>query len=144
MKRQRERITYKDDLPSMTQQHFKEEADVNSILEKYRKTGMVTHINQRQPKYGDFSNMQDLRQNLDLVMSANDQFLSLPSRVRREFNNDPAELVEFLADPSNHEKAIELGLLSGAEQTASKNDDLTTIKGAEPAQATTPETPAKK
>ena len=41
--------------------------------------------------------------------------MALPSRVRRRFDNDPAELMEFLADEANREEAVMLGLIEKEE-----------------------------
>lgn len=47
-----EGITFNE--PSMAQQHFKDECDVNNILRKYESTGLVTHVANGTPSYGDF------------------------------------------------------------------------------------------
>ena len=44
-------------------------------------------------------------------------FDNLPSDVRNRFNNNPAQLLDFVADPENKEEAIELGLLPKPEIT---------------------------
>jgi len=37
---------------------------------------------------------------------------SLPSKIRDRFGNDPSQLLSFLADSSNKDEAISLGLVS--------------------------------
>lgn len=37
-------------------------------------------------------------------------FDSLPARVRQRVNNDPAELIDFVANPDNDDELRELGL----------------------------------
>lgn len=52
--------------PSLTQQQFKEEADINNIIASYNTTGLLTNPlvqSARQPMFGDFSNLpQDYMQ----------------------------------------------------------------------------------
>lgn len=112
---------------TMTQQHMKEQCDVNSILERYRKTGHINHVRTSPGQYGDFSQYRDFRQSLDLVMDAQDQFNQMPAVLRKRFGNDPSQLLDFLSDPENQQEALKLGLLNAAPQTGAPNDDKTTI-----------------
>ncbi|NLZ52937.1 MAG: hypothetical protein GX892_07295 [Thermoanaerobacteraceae bacterium] len=99
----------------MTQQHFKEECDVNRIMLRYEETGNWGEQTNVRPQFGDFSAEFDFRDAQDAVISAREAFASLPSRVRRRFNNDPSELLEFLADEANREEAVMLGLIEKEE-----------------------------
>ena len=76
------------------------------------KLGEQTNVS---PQFGDFSNEFDFRQAQETVIRAAEAFASLPSRVRKRFNNDPAELLEFLADEKNREEAVYLGLIEKPE-----------------------------
>lgn len=96
--------------PSKTQQQFKDDVDINKIMAKHRKTGMITHLNYREGVYGDFSEVKDYQQSLETVMKAEDSFASLPSQIRNKFENNPQKLIEFLNDPKNNEEAINLKL----------------------------------
>lgn len=110
------RVATVNDKPSMTQQHHKPHCDVNNILNKYRTTGMLTHINQKQPIYGDFSNLPSYQEALDTVLKAHSTFMDLPSEVRRKFGNNPELLMNFLKDENNNEEAIKLGLRLAPEK----------------------------
>lgn len=124
----RRRLQWSSDKPSMTQQHKKAECDVNSILEKYRKTGQINHIRTKPGQYGDFSGHQDFRSSLDKVLQANNAFNSLPAVIRKRFGNDPEQLVQFLDDNKNYEEAEKLGFVVKKAETKQepKNDDQTT------------------
>jgi len=39
--------------PSLTRQSFKDECDVNQIVQRYTETGMINHIPRTTPQYGD-------------------------------------------------------------------------------------------
>ena len=106
---------FKNDEPSLTQQHFKDDADINNIMARYQKTGvLVDPLTQttRKPMFDDFSELGDFRDHQQAVIDAQDMFMQLPSKLRARFANDPAELLQWLSDPANKEEAIELGLMS--------------------------------
>jgi len=104
-----------------TQQQFISECDINNILKKYEQTSLLTPVNRSQGKYGDFTNVTDYQTALDKLMSAQDTFNSLPSSIRKRFQNDPALLIEFVNDDKNKNEAIELGLIE-------KKVEMPTIK----------------
>lgn len=106
---------FKNDEPSLTQQHFKDDADINNIMARYQKTGvLVDPLTQttRKPMFDDFSELGDFRDHQQAVIEAQDMFMQLPSKLRARFANDPAELLQWLSDPANKDEAIELGLMS--------------------------------
>jgi len=98
--------------PSMTKQSFAAECDINNILKQYKKTGMIQHINAQAQsgRYMDLPDESDFQTALNTVMEAEAAFASLPSKLRQRFGNDPAEFLEWMADPANQAEAIELGL----------------------------------
>lgn len=99
------------DDPSRTRQEFAEECDVNNIMRRFEATGVVSHVNQREPMYLDLSEgVPDLQSAIDLVRVANESFMTLPARVRAEFENDPVKFVEFCGVPENLDKLREWGL----------------------------------
>lgn len=106
---------FKNDEPSLTQQHFKDDSDINNIMARYQKTGvLVDPLTQttRKPMFDDFSDLGDFRDHQQAVIEAQDMFMELPSKLRARFANDPAELLQWLSDPANKDEAIELGLFS--------------------------------
>lgn len=97
--------------PSMTKQCFKEETNINNIMSRYEKTGLIEHINNKQPRYGDFSGDTTYQESLNLVIKAHDLFDGLPAKLRKQFDNDPQKFFEFANNPDNKEKMQEMGLL---------------------------------
>lgn len=95
--------------PTLAQQQFKEESDINNILKQFNITGQLPQ-GVSMPQYGDFSEVTDYHTALNLVIKADDAFMALPAHVRARFNNDAGELVAFVSDPSNNEEAQKLGL----------------------------------
>jgi phage internal scaffolding protein len=96
-----------------TEQSHKKECDVNHILKKYDKTGVITHVSKFEARFGNLSGI-DFKQMKDAVAAAETSFHSLPSEIRNEFQNDPAELLKFMEDPNNRKKAEALGIIDPA------------------------------
>lgn len=98
---------------SRVQQQFKDQCDIRQIMAKCRAAGTrPIRLDGALAKYGDFSNAVDYQEAVSRVAAANSLFEQLPGKVRRRFENDPALMVEFLADPENREEAEELGLVA--------------------------------
>lgn len=98
--------------PSMTKQEFKRECDINNIVRDFQVTGMVTHINARaqQGQYIDLPSDLDFQNSIEVVTRARESFMSLPSKIRDRFGNDPAQFLNFMADPEKLAESYELGL----------------------------------
>lgn len=97
--------------PSMTEQHFKDECDINNIVATYQATGVLPSGN-REPLFGDFADFpQDLQSSQAYFDDAHERFMQLPAQLRKEFDNDPVKLLAFIADSNNRDRAIELGLI---------------------------------
>jgi len=97
--------------PSKTQQHFKNQVNINTIVNRYKKTGIMPNMNAARALYGDFSGVTDYQGALEGVINAESQFMALPSQIRKRFGNNPLELLDFLQDENNKEEAIKLGLI---------------------------------
>lgn len=107
------RVRALNDEPSMTQQQFKEDCDVNLILAKYMETGSVTHTrNVEQGAYLDLANLPDYQEQLDNVIAARTMFEQLPAMIQKRFAFDPQQLIDFLGDPNNRDEAIKIGLVN--------------------------------
>lgn len=96
---------------SRTKQSFKEESDLNSVMRRYRNTGLLPNLNQALGHYGDFSNADDYLAAMESVREADALFAALPARVRDHVNNDPAQLLLLVHDPERRAELQELGLV---------------------------------
>lgn len=106
---------------SLTQQHFKEECDVNLIAMRYLQTGVLPD-NDRPVFYGDVSNVPvDLMQAYEAIETAENNFMRLPSDVRKSIDNDPARLLEWIS--GNHDQAVKYGLVVQTETNVSEKED---------------------
>lgn len=93
-----------------TKQSFKDECDINNIMARYQKTGVLDFAGKHQAQYGDCTNIE-FQAGLDIISNAKKMFADLPSSVRRRFDNDPGEFLEFINDAGNREEAQRMGLL---------------------------------
>lgn len=105
---QSEGITFTE--PSMTLQSAAPECDIYNILNQFNTTGIVTHVASGTPQYTDVSEVPDYQAAMEIIMTAEEQFSALPSHVRREFDNDPGKMLEFIQNPDNYKRGVELGL----------------------------------
>jgi dTDP-glucose pyrophosphorylase len=94
---------------SLTDQSWKKDCDVNHIVNKYMKTGQLTHVAKGEGQYLDVSEISDLQDGLLKIKQAEELFRQLPEKVRQVCKT-PRELVTYLADPKNDDQAVELGL----------------------------------
>lgn len=101
---------------SRTRQEFAEECDINSIMSRYNKTGVINHFSSRAPRYVDFSEVpSDLQTAMQMFIEAENAFMRLPAAVRKEFDNDPVKFVEFAERPENLDQVRAWGLAKPAE-----------------------------
>lgn len=95
--------------PGKTRQSMKDECDINVIMRKYTKTGIIDFVNNREPQFGDATGI-DFQVAMDTVQEAQTMFGEMPASVRKKFNNDPALFLDFVSDPNNLDELYELGL----------------------------------
>lgn len=96
--------------PSMVQQHFKEECDINRIILKFTETGFVSHQMPGLPTFGE-APATTFTEAMFIVSEAQETFNGLPAEIRDHFGNDPQAFLDAFNDESQKETLIELGLL---------------------------------
>lgn len=128
-----------------TEQAHKNQCDVNRIIEKFDKNGIITHVSKFEGKFGDFTGIEFQTMQQQVALAQN-MFNELPPDIRAEFENNPRNLLTFMENPDNREKAIKMGLIS--ERWTPETDGLgehvkegqnELIKPKDPAVETTPE-----
>ena len=114
-----------DPAEDQTQQHFERETNINSIVSRYQKTGVLPTALIREVQFGEVG--PDLVQSLNKIKAAKEQFMQLPAKIRDEFGNDPDQFMRFLADPQNFEKAKSLGIVVEKKVEKTEKDYLKEI-----------------
>lgn len=102
--------------PGLTKQSFKDDCDINVILDRYIRNETIPSQANGQPFYGDVSEVTGYREALAIIHDATQLFMQYPAKLRERFMNDPAKFVEFMNDESNREEAIRLGLVAVKEE----------------------------
>lgn len=77
----------------MTCQEFKAETDINNMINKFYSQGFVPPPTSP-PIYGDFTTDFDYTDYHNILDAADDFFNRLPSKIRDDFNNDPAKFFD--------------------------------------------------
>ncbi len=116
-----------------TEQAHKESCDIKNIMS--RVSPRTTHANIENPgMYGDFSNVKGYQDAMDRIKACRDEFMELDPVLRARFDNDPANLLDFLSDETNRGEAEDLGIIVKAPQTEPQAP-------VQPAEAAQPEVP---
>lgn len=95
--------------PSLTQQQFAEESDINNIVDRFMKTGHLPSA-ASMPQYADYEGVFDFQSAMNVVRQADENFMRMDAKVRARFHNSPQEFLEFFANPDNVDEAVRLGL----------------------------------
>jgi phage internal scaffolding protein len=107
---ERRRVSTDVEGDSMTKQSFKDESDINFIMRKYQQTGFLNPALLRKAEYMEASNLS-FQEAMNIVISAQSDFDSLPAELRKRFGNDPAEFLDFVGNDENLEEMRKLGLV---------------------------------
>lgn len=111
--------------PSLTQQHHKDECDINNILKKYKRTGQITHLARSQGVYADLSTSKDYFEAVLTVQNAQKAFDTLPSETRKRFGHNPAQLLDFINNDKNYDECVKMGLIDKKPNLASAQQPIT-------------------
>ncbi|AXL14595.1 internal scaffolding protein [Microviridae sp.] len=120
------------DTESMTEQCHKDEVSIQNIMRKHRQTGVIQHVAQYQGQYMDMVNAPDFHEYQNILAEARSMFETVPSHIRKDFDNDPQKFLEFMQNAENIEAIEEYGLdashLVEAPTDASNHEVIQTLK----------------
>lgn len=108
--------------PTRTQQHQRDDADINVIVQRFNVTGVLPQ-GHKLPQYGDFTGPTDYQECLNKVIEAQDAFDSLPAKARQHFKHDPARFLEFLEAGPSAQLLLDLGLATQVSPAREKKAD---------------------
>lgn len=98
--------------PGRVKQEFAKEVDIRQIVARYRKANINPYTVSPPPAvFADLSMTPDFSEKWNMIAKAKESFESLPFPVRKRFNHDPKELLDFVADKDNYHEAVKLGLV---------------------------------
>ncbi len=108
---------------SLTKQSFADDCDINKIMKRHMHTGVIEHLNPREPMYGDFSEVTSFHEALERVTDAQEQFAMLPADVRAMVQNDPERLLQALTSPEETAALAEAGLPMAEDYVPFQQED---------------------
>jgi len=124
-------------LEDRTQQQYRDECNINFLMKRYEKTGILPQGRDAPLQYADVSAM-DFTESMNRVAVVRGVFSQLDARTRARFENNPEHMLEFLADPGNAAEAVKLGLLKAE---AKEEAPLTAPEQVDGSSGTPPEAP---
>lgn len=101
--------------PTMTKQAPANEVDINQIMDRYLKTGVLPEP--RPAHYGDATAIPSYEVAMNIVNQGREAFEALPAKIRERFGNDPGQFLAFVGDESNYDEAVKLGLVAPKEDS---------------------------
>jgi phage internal scaffolding protein len=104
------RVSFETKGESLTEQQFAEESQILNKIRKYDSQGFFDSINRNPAQYNDFTQVRDLADAIDQIEQAREAFQTIPSDIRKQFNNSPSEFFEFASKESNYDELVKLGL----------------------------------
>lgn len=93
---------------TLTKQNHRNECNINYIMAKFQKTGIITHRTKYELQYDDVSGV-DFQTAMNMVKEGESMFAELPSKERKSFGNDPAKFLEWINNPENQDEMIKRG-----------------------------------
>lgn len=106
-----------------TKQAGKDACDINKIMHRYIRQGVIEHVNQYEPQYLDTTGY-DFQAAQQLVANAESMFADLPSQVRAAFKNDPAEFMNFV---QKGETTVDAILQAAVPEPMPAQNDATSV-----------------
>lgn len=110
----RRRVSIDCSKPKKTVQAHKKMCDINAIMSNYEKTGMLPQFKTKNPFFADVSNIPSIEEAHEVVQTAKENFMNLPSDIRKLMDNDPRKLETFVQNPENHDTLRKYGLMAPA------------------------------
>lgn len=130
MRKPKEGIVFEK--PSRTVQSEADMCDLNRIMDKYALPEAFAFARSvpetREAMYGDFSTLEDYQTSIAVVRKAEEDFANMPSNIRAYFDNNPANMLQFLQEPEkNYEEGVRLGLFKSREFNDSSSDSSSSV-----------------
>lgn len=96
---------------SMTQQHHIKNTNVNAIMRRFERTGVLP-VRTAQPLQGPIPDVESFHEAMNIVIQGRQAFDQLPSQIREEFGNSPEAFLHAFGDETQHDRLRELKLMA--------------------------------
>lgn len=102
-------VSWPDDAVCITEQFHKKTCDIKNIIAGLIRTGNIGALNPPALEDIDLTVIPDFQQAHEIMANAGSLWEEVPSSVKRQFNNDMREFVDFMSDSANYDAIGELG-----------------------------------
>lgn len=99
--------------PGRTEQSYKDDTDINRLLQPAIKKGLLRHVEKFAGEYDDIP-VESFQDAQFIVAKGQNMFEALPSYIRDKFGT-PAKFMEFVQNPDNETWLRKNGLLKGLD-----------------------------
>ena len=107
--RNRQQYTQPDDEIIRVEQSHKDEVNINNIIKRHGMDLIAKTAALQQFTYDNNPN-NDFQETMNAILKAKESFASIPSEIRKRFDNSPAKFMDFIHNPDNKDELVELGL----------------------------------
>lgn len=117
-------IKVHSDQPSKTNKNYKDEVDINNIINRFLHTGVLSHVSNQPMSYIDQSQTPpDLQSTLHFIKDNEELYNSLNKKTKNKFKTFQ-DFLEFAENPENQEELQQiLGTKKTTNQTTKKVPD---------------------
>jgi len=95
---------------SKTEQSHKTEVDINNIVARHG-TELISKVAKLQQFTYDDVTGNDFKESMNAILKARESFSSIPSEIRKYFDNDPAKFMDYIHNPENKDQLVKWGLM---------------------------------
>jgi len=92
-----------------TKQADADDTDINRIVARHGISAIAQSYEASIRRYGDVSNAPEYQEALNVMIAAQNAFMALPPKARKEFDNDPIKFLEFM-DKGDEDEMVRLGV----------------------------------
>ena len=112
--RNRVQLVIPEDEIIRVEQSHKDEVNINNIVKRHGLDLIAKTAALQQFQFDDNPN-NDFQETMNAILKAQDSFSSVPSDIRKQFDNNPAQFMDFIHNPENQQQLIDWGLASAPE-----------------------------
>jgi len=112
--RKRVQLSIPEDEEIRVEQTHKDEVNINNIVKRHGMDLIAKTAALQQFTYDDNPN-NDFQETMNMILKAKESFSSVPSEIRKKFDNDPAKFMDFIHNGDNQQQLIDWGLAKAPE-----------------------------
>jgi len=112
--RNRVLLTIPKDETIRVEQSHRDEVNINNIVKRHGIDLIAKTAALQQFTYDNNPN-NDFQETMNMILKAKDSFDSVPSEIRKQFDNNPAKFMDFIHNGDNQQQLIDWGLANAPE-----------------------------